>query len=192
MKRSWLLALALGSAAVSLSTPQQEHNLLRLPSFRGLAEVRASLPGRMRLYMPAIAQHWQQAEQMRTQLESTGAVSEVVLNPHTSTVLIRYDERQVEGAVVLGAAMKLMGLDAAAQQEPVSRMESGLKTLFASVNHGVLEATHGLLDARMLAGAVLTVAAVRSMKLYGAAVPGAMTLLWWAASIFRRSINGAD
>lgn len=192
MKRSWLLALALGGAAVSLSTPQQEHNLLRLPSFRGLAEVRASLPGRMRLYMPAIAQHWQQAEQMRTQLESTGAVSEVVLNPHTSTVLIRYDERQVEGAVVLGAAMKLMGLDAAAQQEPVSRMESGLKTLFASVNHGVLEATHGLLDARMLAGAVLTVAAVRSMKLYGAAVPGAMTLLWWAASIFRRSINGAD
>lgn len=192
MKRSWLLALALGGAAVSLSTPQQEHNLLRLPSFRGLAEVRASLPGRMRLYMPAIAQHWQQAEQLRTQLESTGAVSEVVLNPHTSTVLIRYDERQVEGAVVLGAAMKLMGLDAAAQQEPVSRMESGLKTLFASVNHGVLEATHGLLDARMLAGAVLTVAAVRSMKLYGAAVPGAMTLLWWAASIFRRSINGAD
>ena len=133
-----------------------------------------------------------QAEQMRTQLESTGAVSEVVLNPHTSTVLIRYDERQVEGAVVLGAAMKLMGLDAAAQQEPVSRMESGLKTLFASVNHGVLEATNGLLDARMLAGGVLTVAAVRSMKLYGAAVPGAMTLLWWAASIFRRGINGAD
>ena len=34
--------------------------------------------------------------------------------------------------------------------------------------------------------------AVRSMKLYGAAVPGAMTLLWWAASIFRRGINGAD
>ena len=192
MKRSWLLALALGGAAESLSTPQQEHNLLRLPSFRGLAEVRASLQGRMRLYMPAIAQHWQQAEQMRTQLESTGAVSEVVLNPHTSTVLIRYDERQVEGAVVLGAAMKLMGLDAAAQQEPVSRMESGLKALFASVNHGVLEATHGLLDARMLAGGVLTVAAVRSMKLYGAAVPGAMTLLWWAASIFRRGINGAD
>ena len=192
MKRSWLLALALGGAALSLSKTQQEHNLLRLPSFRGLAEVRASLPGRMRLYMPAIAQHWQQAEQMRTQLESTGAVSEVALNPHTSTVLIRYDERQVEGAVVLGAAMKLMGLDAAAQQEPTSRMESGLKTLFASVNHGVLEATNGLLDARMLAGGVLTVAAVRSMKLYGAAVPGAMTLLWWAASIFRRGINGAD
>ena len=192
MKRSWLLALALGGAALSLSKTQQEHNLLRLPSFRGLAEVRASLPGRMRLYMPAIAQHWQQAEQMCRQLESTGAVSEVVLNPHTSTVLIRYDERQVEGAVVLGAAMKLMGLDAAAQQEPTSRMESGLKTLFASVNHGVLEATNGLLDARMLAGGVLTVAAVRSMKLYGAAVPGAMTLLWWAASIFRRGINGAD
>lgn len=192
MKRSWLLALALGGAAVSLSKTQQEHNLLRLPSFRGLAEVRASLPGRMRLYMPAIAQHWQQAEQMCMQLESTGAVREVALNPHTSTVLIRYDERQVEGAVVLGAAMKLMGLDAAAQQEPTSRMESGLKTLFASVNHGVLEATNGLLDARMLAGGVLTVAAVRSMKLYGAAVPGAMTLLWWAASIFRRGINGAD
>ena len=159
--------------------------MLRLPSFRGLAEVRASLPGRMRLYMPAIAQHWQQAEQMCRQLESTGTVSEVVLNPHTSTVLIRYDERQVEGAVVLGAAMKLMGLDAAAQQEPVSRMESGLKTLFASVNHGVLEATNGLLDARVLAGGALCAMAVHSAKLSGWAVPGAMTLLWWASSLWR-------
>ena len=50
MNTTLLAALALGGAALSVKKPTQNHNLMRLPSFRGIAEVRASLPGRMRLY----------------------------------------------------------------------------------------------------------------------------------------------
>ena len=64
-------------------------------------------------------------------------------------------------------------------------MEKGLNVLWDSVNHGVLEATNGLMDGRMLAGSALTVAALRDMAVSGAALPGAMTLLWWACNIFR-------
>lgn len=53
MNTTLLAALALGDAALSVKKPTQNHNLMRLPSFRGIAEVRASLPGRMRLYLPA-------------------------------------------------------------------------------------------------------------------------------------------
>ena len=52
MNTTLLAALALGGAALSVKKPTQNHNLMRLPSFRGIAEVRASLPGRMRLYLP--------------------------------------------------------------------------------------------------------------------------------------------
>lgn len=51
-----------------------------------------------------------------------------------------------------GAVLKLMGLTDALQKEPVSRIQSGLNTLMAAINHGLLEATNGLLDVRTLAG----------------------------------------
>ena len=165
---------------------------MRLPSFRGIAEVRASLPGRMRLYLPAVSANREAAAEMKRQLEATGVVHEVALNFRLSTVLIRYDETKVEAAVVQGAVLKLMGLTDALQKEPVSRIQSGLNTLMAAVNHGLLEATNGLLDVRTLAGCALTFAGVKSLAVSGAAVPGAMTLLWWAASIWRRNDSGTN
>ena len=166
MNTTLLAALALGGAALSVKKPTQNHNLMRLPSFRGIAEVRASLPGRMRLYLPAVSANHEAAEEMKRQLEATGVVHEAVL--------------------------KLMGLTDALQKEPVSRIQSGLNTLMAAINHGLLEATNGLLDVRTLAGCALTFAGVKSLAVSGAAVPGAMTLLWWAASIWRRNDSGTN
>ena len=188
MNTTLLAALALGGAALSVKKPTQNHNLMRLPSFRGIAEVRASLPGRMRLYLPAVSANREAAEEMKRQLEATG----VALNFRLSTALIRYDETKVEAAVVQGAVLKLMGLTDALQKEPVSRIQSGLNTLMAAINHGLLEATNGLLDVRTLAGCALTFAGVKSLAVSGAAVPGAMTLLWWAASIWRRNDSGTN
>ena len=184
MNTTLLAALALGGAALSVKKPTQNHNLMRLPSFRGIAEVRASLPGRMRLYLPAVSANHEAAEEMKRQLEATGVVHEVALNFRLSTALIRYDETKVEAAVVQGAVLKLMGLTDALQKEPVSRIQSGLNTLMA--------ATNGLLDVRTLAGCALTFAGVKSLAVSGAAVPGAMTLLWWAASIWRRNDSGTN
>lgn len=185
MRSGYLLA---ATAAALLMTPKvQPRNQLKLPSFRGVAEVQASIPGRIRLYMPSVSVRKELAEKMKEQMEGTGAIRRVSLNPVTRTVLFEYDESQVEGSVVEGAAIRLMGLDALIQKEPVSRMESGLNNLWSSVNHGVLEVTNGLMDARMLTGSAITVAAIRSFIRQGAGLPGAVTLLWWASRIFSGS-----
>ena len=102
-------ALAAG-AAVLLPKPPK-HNLMKLPSFRGVAEVRSSLPGRMRLYVPAVTQEPALTGQMVQQMESTGVIHQVKAEPRTGSVLICYDESKVQAPVVLGAMMKLMGLD---------------------------------------------------------------------------------
>ena len=185
MKSSYWIAAA---AASLLLTPRiQPRNQLKLPSFHGIAEVRASIPGRLRLYLPAISAHPEAAARMKKQMEDTGAVHEVQINASIGTVLILYDAAQVEAAVVEGAVIHLMGLDEAVRRPPVSRMENGLQNLWNSLNHGVLETTNGWMDARMLAGTAVSIAAVRSLMLQGAAMPGAVTLLWWASSIFSRS-----
>ena len=176
------------AAALSLLMTPRVHprNQLNLPSFQGIAEVRASIPGRIRLFMPAVTADPEAAARMKRQLEETGAVREVSIQPATGSVLFLYDETQVEAAVVEGAAIRLMGLDEAVCKSPVSKMEKSLQALWSSVNHGVMEATNGWMDARMLAGTALSAAAVRSLMLNGAVLPGGITLLWWASSLFSR------
>lgn len=185
MKNVYIAAAAAAAGMLMTASGNQSRNQMKLPSFPGVAEMRASIPGRLRLYMPAIITNDETAQRMKAQLESTGAVQEVRLNRRTGSALFLYDERQVEAAVVEGAAIRLMGLDDEIRRPSVSRMEKGLGVLWESVNHGVLEATNGLMDGRMLAGSALTIAALRCMVVSGASLPGAMTLLWWASNIFR-------
>ena len=183
----WWAALAAGAA---MALPKQpEHNLMKLPSFRGVAEVRSSLPGRMRLYMPAVIQAPEQATQMAQQLESTGVIRQVTAEKRTGSVLILYDESKVQAPVVLGAAMKLMGLDVKAQSAPASKAREGVQLLVRAVNQGIMDATGGLLDAKTLAAGIMTVAALRSKAQKGWAAPGAMTLLWWASKLFGAQSN---
>jgi copper chaperone CopZ len=183
MNKTWWAALALGTVAISAAKPQG-HNLMKLPSFRNVVEVRSSIPGRMRLYIPAVAANMAQATEMKAQLEATGAVHGVEIVPRTSTVLVRYDETQVEGAVVEGAVIKLMGLDEAINRAPVSSLTTGVKTLYDAVNRGLWDATDGLVTVKSLTGTALTVAAVKNIAANGLSLPGAATMLWWAARLF--------
>ena len=163
---------------LALSAPKEpQHNLMKLPSFKGILEVRASIPGRMRLYVPSLSGSMDQAEQAREQLLGTGVVHRVELEPRTGSMLVCYDERKVE-------VIKLLGLDAVINGKQKSRMESGLHTILDAVDRGVMGATNGLMDGKMLAGTALSVLAIKEWRLAGLAVPGAMTLLWWAARLF--------
>ena len=164
---------------LALSAPKEpQHNLMKLPSFKGILEVRASIPGRMRLFVPSLAGGMEQALQVREQLLGTGVVHRVELEPRTGSMLVCYDERKVEAAVIEGAVIKLLGLDAAINGKQKSR------TILDAVDRGVMGATNGLMDGKMLAGTALSVLAIKEWRLAGLAVPGAMTLLWWAARLF--------
>ena len=185
MKSGYWIAAA--AASLLMTSRLQPRNQLQFPSFHGIAEVRASIPGRIRLYMPAVTTNPEAAELMKKQMEETGAVYKVTINSSTGTALFLYDEKQVEASVIEGAAIRLMGLDEMIRKQPVSRMEKSLQTLWNSINHGVMETTGGWMDARMLAGTAISIAAIRSLIIHGAVLPGGITLLWWASSIFSRN-----
>ena len=193
MKEAWVLKsgywIAIAATSLLMTPRIQPRNQMKLPSFHGIAEVRASIPGRIRLYMPAVTANPETAAKMKKQMEETGAVRNVSINPSTGSVLFLYDETQVEASVVEGAAIRLMGLDEAIQRQPVSKMEKSLKMLWNSINHGVMETTNGWMDARMLAGTAISIAAIRSLIIHGAVLPGGITLLWWASSIFSRNCH---
>lgn len=174
--------IALGAAAVA--PKRQVHNLMKLPSFDGVVEVRSSLPGRMRLYVPAVAANPELAAQTKAQLEGTGAVRCVAIEPRTASVLILYNEAQVSAAVAEGAFIKLMGLDAQLNTASDGRLLEGWRALRSAVNRSLLSATNGLLGLRAVAGTALGVTALKRIAGGNPGVPGAMTLLWWATMLF--------
>ena len=167
--------------------PRKKSNQLRLPSFPGICEVESSLRGRLRLRLPSILSNPEQAQACQKQLLSADAVLDCTFNPRIGTMLICFDPEQVDGAVVEGAVLRLMGLDAALEKEPQSKVMQGVKTLASAINHGVYETTGGLLDAKALAALGLTGAALRAYAAGGFALPGAATLLWWASSLWGRN-----
>ena len=124
---------------------------------------------------------------MKKQMEATGSVRQVEINPVTGSVLFLYDEAQVEPAVMEGAAIRLMGLDREIEKQPVSRVEKGIRSLTESISYAVMEMTGGWMDLRMLAGTAMTVAAFRGIFAGSAGMPGAVTLLWWASGLFGRN-----
>ena len=64
---------------LALSAPKEpQHNLMKLPSFKGILEVRASIPGRMRLYVPSLSGSMDQAEQARASTASRKAAWKAV------------------------------------------------------------------------------------------------------------------
>ena len=154
MQMNWTALAVAGLVGVAALGSGDTRNKMKLPSFAGVAEVRSSLPGRMRLGMPAIALKPELALQMKEQLENTGVV-------------------------------ELMGLDEEIHKHPLCRVDEGIRSLLNAVDYAVYERTNGLLDARVLAGGALCAMALHSAKLSGWAVPGAMTLLWWASSLWR-------
>lgn len=185
MVNVWWTALAAGAVLTSLR-PNKGRNLMQLPSFHGVVEVRASIPGRMRLFIPSIRERSEAARDMKEKMESTGAVKRVDLCDKTGSVLVVYDEQAVSAPVVLGAVIQLLGLKQILEKTPQSRAEKGMITLYNGLNHALLEATGGLLDIRMLAGGTLTVLGLRTLLLRGAVLPGAVTLLWWASNVLRK------
>ena len=139
---------------------------MKLPSFRGVVEVRASLPGRMRLTIPALREDSVRAEDMKRQLTATGVVRNIRIEPRTAS-LLGLEERIKSGAPCLA--------------------ESGIKALLRAVDESVMALTGGVLNAKTLAALSMGAAGLLSLSRCGWGVPGAMTLLWWAASLFGRN-----
>ena len=152
--------------------------------------MRSHLPGRLRLFIPAIARQEEAARTMKETLEATGAVHSVTLNPRTATALICYDEAQVGAAVIEGAVIRLMALDAEIAHPTACRVAKGLKTGFGALDRGIREVTDGLFDARTPACGALPAGALGRRWRRGAGVPGAMALLWWATEMLGGEGNG--
>lgn len=156
-----------------------------LPRHTGPVRLQHELPGRIRFRVPSLRGNLAAVQLVREKLPTLDGVESVQANAVTGSVLIAYQEDQVNPGLLFTALVRLLGLDAEYQRPPSSVIHRELGAMGSSLNRAVHERTAGILDLRtaMLIG--LAAFGIKELVSKGSgALPAGFTLLWWAMNGF--------
>jgi hypothetical protein len=180
-----ILGLLALKSLLGAGPDNQKNRSSQLPSFIGVAEVRSFLPGRMRLHIPSLRRNPKQCDYLGENLARVQSISRFEVNPVCGSVLIFYDAGAVDPRILLGAVIKLLGLEQEAEN-PRSRIGKEIGVFIKSLNGALIEKTGGLLD--LDSALLLLFVGVGSYKTFirKTGGPGGITYLWWATSLLNR------
>lgn len=134
-----LLALGFVKAGQLLKKDQ-------LPKIKGILEVKHSIPGRIRFFAPPLVGSPTQCQDLKPQLEKITIIHQVAISPITGSVVIHYDETEIEPIVLAGIMIKLLGFeDRITQKQPVL-LDQKIKTLIKSLDYAVVENSKQRMD----------------------------------------------
>ena len=148
-----------------------------LPNFPGVMETLHVLPGRLRLRAPVLIGQKGAAGQLQKSLARLEGVRDVEVSCVSGTVLLRYAPDRVTPDLLLGAAVRLLGLEMDVLQTPPSAIGEGIRNTGDSLNHAIYAQTGGALDLWTSLTLLLLASGVRQLaagNLFG------WPLLWWA------------
>ena len=148
-----------------------------LPSFIGVMETAHVLPGRLRLYAPVLIGQRGAAAQLQKSLASLEGVRAVEVSSVSGSLLVHFAPDRVKPDMLLGAAIRLLGLERDVQRPPPSHIGEGIRHAGESLNHAIHEQTGGMLDLGTSLSLLLVAAGIRQLA---AGNQFGWPLLWWA------------
>ena len=146
-----------------------------LPSFPGVMETVHVLPGRLRLRAPVLIGERAGADQLEKSLSRLEGVREVEVSSVSGTLLFRFAPDRVTPDLLMGAAVRLLGLERDVLQTPPSAIGEGIRNAGDSLNHAIYAQTGGALDLWTSLTLLLLASGVRQLA---AGNPFGWPLLW--------------
>ena len=169
---------------VSKGVKNSNGNLLGLPSFKNAIEVKSSIPGRIRFYVPAIKNNVEIAKGLVEQLRQIPVINYSKVNVLTSTILVEYDHEKLDANTLEGAIIKLLGIDKQILEKRVSHIRAEGSKVIDTANNAVYDFTNGIFDLKTLIATILVIYGIRDYRMTGTkCVPGAATLFWWGSQV---------
>jgi hypothetical protein len=148
-----------------------------LPSFTGVMETAHVLPGRLRLRAPVLVGQSGAAAQLQKSLARLEGVRAVEVSSVSGSLLVHFAPDRVKPDMLLGAAIRLLGLERDVQRPPPSHIGEGIRHAGESLNHSIHEQTGGMLDLETSLALLLVAAGIRQLA---AGNQFGWPLLWWA------------
>lgn len=148
--------------------------------FNGQLEIRQNISGRLRLSSPFL-RNKEQGYSLITQLSRVDGIKKIGSDYRIGSMLIEYDASKVEGELLVGALLKLMGIDNPSENIPKSMVMKEIQLANQAVNMAILDKTNGFLDLRTIVPITFLGLAVKSYANSGnLGLPAPITLLYWS------------
>ena len=148
-----------------------------LPTFPGVIETVHALPGRIRFRTPYLVDRQGQAEDLQKRLARLDGVHEVAVSAVSGSVCVWFAADRVTPELLLGAIIRLLGLERHLQRLPRSVVGREIREGGEAVNRAIHAKTGGLLDLWTTVPLVLVGLGIRNVA---TGRPYGWPMLWWA------------
>ncbi|MCT4508875.1 MAG: hypothetical protein N4A48_08955 [Tepidibacter sp.] len=169
----------------------KKNNIMnKIPSFKGILEVRHCISGRIRIYIPILKNNEEIKSIIIEQLSKIKVITNIEINTITGTVLLNYDNEKIDPMIIIGVMIKILNLEQEIEKKPKSKVEKEMIELRTSVNRAVYEKTQGIIDGRTALGLSLFLFGIYRLRKNTNIIPSGMTLMWWVYSeFFKGGVN---
>lgn len=187
MNRSILKFLIISLGIKLLNNKATNNNKLKnkdynIPNFRGVLELKHSLPGRIRFYVPILKENNELKNMVLEQLTRISQINNVKINVITGSILIQYKQEEIEPVLLMGVLLKLMNLENEINKEPIPILKKEMLNLKESFNLAIYDKTKGILDGKIIITLLLIILGTYTLKTKNKAdanLPG-LNYIWWA------------
>lgn len=148
----------------------------KMLSFKGIIEVKHSLPGRVRYYIPRLC-HWPKTESFIETLKGFDSIDAAAADYRTGSLLITY--KNMDQNLLTGVIIELLDLHEELEKPVVGKIYKESARMGKALDRAIYEESQGFLDLDSLISLSLGVLALVSIIKNPKIVPGGWTLLWW-------------
>lgn len=153
-----------------------------LPDFRGVLEIKHTLPGRIRFYIPLLKQNENAQVILQNELRKIQTVTRIETNIITGSLVISYINAEIKPELLLAIVIKLLNLEDEVLKKPIPALGNEMKMLKDSVNMAIYNKSNGILDGSSLLVFVLLISAMYKFYIGTGSKVGPITCLMWALS----------
>lgn len=154
-------------------------NKKNLPSFKGVLEIKHSMEGRIRFYIPILKNNNEAKTILEGQLSKVPDIKKIEANLITGSLLVVFNDKAVEPAILIGVVIKLLGLNVEVDKRPEAVATREMRNIKESLNMAIYEKSNGLLDSKSIFVLLSLFGGYRMIKANPTALPNGYTLLKW-------------
>lgn len=174
-----LFALAGKMISDASGNSKKNKNLVNIPDFIGVVEVKHSIKGRIRYKIPRLKGDNAMAEYISGQLSKVKFIKKVESNTITGTLLINYDYGNIDPNMLTAAIIKLLNLESEISKKKDALVTRELSNIKEVINLAVYNKTKGILDIKSIYLIAIMIFAVRGIKAAPKILPNGYTMARW-------------
>ena len=148
--------------------------------FKGIIEIRHSLNGRIRFFVPKLKGNPEACASLEKHLIKAEVIREIKINHVSGSVLLIYKPGGADDATLTGVLVKLLGIEKEIEKDPTPVVGKELSGLLKSINTAIYEHSNGLLDLNNLITMSFMSMGIFSMIKSPRILPSGLSLLYWA------------